>query len=236
MTPLAEHAAALFNLELSAEHEAAFARYADELLVWNERINLTAITDPDGVMIRHFLDSLTLMKVLELRPGLRVIDVGSGAGFPGLPLQIAYPQFAMTLLEATGKKVSFLQHMIDTLKLPNVQALKGRAEEIGQMQAHRATYDVAVARAVARLPILLEYLMPLVQVGGVCIAMKGKTAHSEVESSRHALTILGGRLDRIEAFQLPGVEETHYLVMVEKTAPTPTQYPRRSGLPSQQPL
>lgn len=236
MSPLAEYAAALFNLELSAEQEAAFARYADELLAWNERVNLTAITDPDGVVVRHFLDSLTLTKTLELHPGLRIIDVGSGAGFPGLPLQIVYPQFDMTLLEATGKKVSFLQHMIDTLNLPNVRALKGRAEEIGQTPAHRASYDVAVARAVARLPILLEYLMPLVQVGGVCIAMKGKTAHSEVESSRHALSTLGGRLDRIEAFQLPGVEETHYLVMVEKIAPTPAQYPRRSGLPSQHPL
>ncbi|MCC6614358.1 MAG: 16S rRNA (guanine(527)-N(7))-methyltransferase RsmG [Anaerolineae bacterium] len=236
MTALAEYAAELCQVTLSPEQEAAFARYADELIAWNERINLTAITDPASVTIRHFLDSLTLAPVLDLAAGQRVIDVGSGAGFPGLPLQIICPQLDMTLLEATGKKVTFLQHMIDTLKLPNARAVKGRAEEIGQLRAHRAVYDVAVARAVARLPILLEYLLPLVKVGGLCIAMKGKTAHDEAESSAHALSVLGGRLSRIEAFQLPDVEETHYLVLVEKVAPTPALYPRRPGLPSQQPL
>jgi len=236
MTALAEHAAELCQIELSAAEDAAFARYADELIAWNQRINLTAITDPTSMAIRHFLDSLTLAKVLDLRSDLRIIDVGSGAGFPGIPLQIVCPQLDMTLLEATGKKVTFLEHIIDTLKLPNARALKGRAEEIGRMREHRAAYDVAVARAVARLPILLEYLLPLVKIGGLCIAMKGKTAHDEAESSAHALSVLGGRLSRIEAFQLPDVEETHYLVLVEKVATTPALYPRRPGLPTQQPL
>jgi 16S rRNA (guanine527-N7)-methyltransferase len=147
-----------------------------------------------------------------------------------------FPELHMTLLEATGKKVAFLQHMIELLELPNVETLKARAEEAGQMSNQRAAYDLVLARAVARLPSLLEYLLPLAKVGGICIAMKGRTAAEEAADSTRALSVLGGKLQGIEAVNLPGIEETHYLVVVEKTAPTPALYPRRPGLPTQNPI
>jgi 16S rRNA (guanine527-N7)-methyltransferase len=224
--------AARFGVTLNADQEAQFALLADALVAWNAHTNLTAITDPEGVHVRHFLDSLTV----PVRPDDRVIDVGTGAGFPGLPLAIAYPTLRVTLLEATGKKIAFLEHVIGRLGLMNVVTLHARAEDAGQLSAHRAAYDLAVARAVARLPVLLEYLLPLVRVGGRCIAMKGVTAHEEAESARRALRTLGGKLIGIETVMLPGIDEPHHLVMVEKTAPTPAIYPRKPGTPSKNPL
>lgn len=231
MGRLADDAARL-GVTLNPDQEAQFERLAAALVEWNAHTNLTAITDPDGVHVRHFLDSLTV----PVRPDDRVIDVGTGAGFPGLPLAIAYPTLRVTLLEATGKKIAFLEHVIGLLGLTNAAALHARAEDAGQLPAHRAAYDLAVARAVARLPVLLEYLLPLVRVGGRCIAMKGVTAHEEAESARRALQTLGGKLIGIETVMLPGVDEPHYLVMVEKTAPTPAIYPRKPGTPSKKPL
>ena len=236
MSTLAELAAAHLHLVLTAEQEKAFDRYAAELIAWNARVNLTAILDPNEIRIRHFLDSLTIAAALDLPPGLRIIDVGTGAGFPGIPLQIVRPELRMTLLEATGKKVAYLQHMIDCLALSGASALKGRAEEIGQLVQHRQQYGLALARAVARLPVLLEYLLPLVRVGGQCVAMKGRTAHQELEDSDRALSQLGGRLNRVETFRLPGVEEDHHLIVVDKVASTSLLYPRRPGLPAQKPL
>ncbi len=236
MSTLAELAAAHLHLTLTADHEAAFDRYAAELAEWNARMNLTAIEEPDAIRVRHFLDSLTVAAALELTPGLRVIDVGSGAGFPGLPLQIVHPHLRMVLLEATGKKVAFLEHVIGVLGLVGAAALKGRAEEIGQLADHRQQYDLALARAVARLPVLLEYLLPLVRVGGRCVAMKGRTAQQELDDSGRALTQLGGRLSRVETFRLPGVDEDHHLIIIDKVAATSLLYPRRPGLPAQKPL
>ena len=161
MTTLAEQAAAVLDLRLSPEQEAQFDQYARELAVWNEHTNLTAIIDPDAVRLRHFLDSLTIIKAVPLAPGLRVIDVGTGAGFPGLPLRMVCPDIHLTLLEATGKKVAFLQHLIDLLMLENVTNVNARAEDAAHDHAQRAAYDVVVARAVARLPALLEYLLPV---------------------------------------------------------------------------
>jgi 16S rRNA (guanine527-N7)-methyltransferase len=224
--------AARFGVALSADQEAQFARLAEALLAWNAHTNLTAITEPEGVRVRHFLDSLTV----PVRPDERVIDVGTGAGFPGLPLAIAHPTAHITLLEATGKKIAFLEYVIGLLGLTNAAALHARAEEAGQHPDHRAAYDLAVARAVARLPTLLEYLLPLVRVGGRCIAMKGITAHEEAESAKRALRILGGRLISVETVSLPEIDEPHYLVIVEKTEPTSPAYPRRPGTPSKKPL
>jgi 16S rRNA (guanine527-N7)-methyltransferase len=236
MGTLADEAAAL-GLTLTQEQEAAFDIYARELADWNAHTNLTAITDPDGVRVRHFLDSLTVAKVAPMKANTRVIDVGTGAGFPGLPLKMVFPDIYVTLLEATGKKVSFLRHMCEAVGVTSgVEFLHARAEEAGQMPGQRATYDVVLARAVARLPSLLEYLLPLAKVGGRCIAMKGKTAQSEADESARALKILGGKLTQIEAVQLPGVDETHYLVVVEKVAATPGMYPRKPGVPTKSPL
>jgi 16S rRNA (guanine527-N7)-methyltransferase len=236
MSTLADEAAALLDLPLTPEQEAQFDLYTRDLAVWNEQVNLTAITDPDAVRVRHFLDSLTILKAVPLPPGVRVIDVGTGAGFPGVPLKIVRPDIQLTLLEATGKKVAFLHHLMELLKLENVRTVHARAEDAGHDPAHRAAYDVVAARAVARLPSLLEYLLPFAKVGGVCVAMKGRTAQPEAADSARALATLGGRLKSIETFHLPGIDEPHHLVVVEKIAPTPRDYPRKPGIPTKKPL
>lgn len=240
--------AASFGVELSPEHEAAFAVYTRELAAWNAHTNLTAITAPEEVRVRHFLDSLTVARIfsnppadqpdqpVQLPPGLRLADVGTGAGFPGLPLKIVFPQIALTLIEATGKKATFLRHICDLFHLENVHIVHARAEEAGQMPDLRGQFDGVLARAVARLPVLLEYLLPLARVGGLCVAMKGSTAQQEAADSARALRTLGGELARIETVSLPTVQEAHHLVIVRKTARTPPAYPRKPGLPTQKPL
>lgn len=233
---LGEHAAALFGIALAPEQLALFDVYRRELAAWNAHTNLTAITDPDEVMVRHYLDSLSVARAAQPRAGARLIDVGSGAGFPGLPLLIAFPGLEVTLLEATGKKIAFLEHVIAALGLAGAATLRARAEEAGQMPGQRAAYDLVLARAVARLPALLEYLLPLAKVGGRCVAMKGVTAAAEARDSARALKTLGGALRGIEAVALPGVADPHYLVIVDKVAPTPPAYPRRPGLPTRSPL
>ncbi|HVU10638.1 MAG TPA: 16S rRNA (guanine(527)-N(7))-methyltransferase RsmG [Phototrophicaceae bacterium] len=235
MATLIDEASA-FGLPLTPEQQAQFDLYARELAVWNEKINLTAITDFEAVRVRHFLDSLTILKAVPLTAGQRVIDVGTGAGFPGLPLRMVCPEIHLALLEATGKKIAFLQHMIDLLQLTDVTTINARAEDAAHDETQRATYDVVLARAVARLPSLLEYLLPFAKVGGLCVAMKGHSAREEADDSIHALTVLGGRIKSIETFHLPGVDEPHHLVIIEKIAPTPRDYPRKPGIPTRKPL
>jgi 16S rRNA (guanine527-N7)-methyltransferase len=234
--PLVEQAASLFNIALSPEQAEQFDLYARELADWNERINLTAITTPEGIRVKHFLDSLSILQVIRPYAGMRLIDVGTGAGFPGLPLKIVFPDLYLTLLEATGKKITFLNHVIQQLGLVGVDTLHARAEEAGQMRGRRATYDLVLARSVARMPTLAEYLLPLAKVGGRCIAMKGETAAAEAADSKRAFSLLGGHLVSIETIQLPGVADQHNLVIIDKHNSTPAAYPRKPGLPSQNPL
>lgn len=236
MEHLIAGARALLQLDLTPAQVAAFETYAAELRAWNERFNLTAITDPEGIQVKHFLDSLSLLTVLPANAAGRLIDVGTGAGFPGLPLKIMLPDLRLTLVEATGKKVTFCEAVAATLGLREVTVVKARAEEIGQDPAHRAQYDWAVARAVAPLPVLAEYLLPLVRVGGQAIAQKGQSAPAEVETAAAAVQRLGGRWAQTRPVALPGVAEARYLVVYDKVAATPPAYPRRVGVPSKTPL
>lgn len=227
------------HIQLTQEHLKALAVYQQALVEWNRRFNLTAITDDDGIQVRHFLDSFSC--VLALEPGERftgktVIDVGTGAGFPGLPLKLLCPGIKLTLLEATAKKVRFLEYVVAQLGLDNVIVQQGRAETFGQDRIHREHYDWALARAVADLPILAEYLLPLVKIGGRVLAQKGENAPAEVHRSEWTIQRLGGRVRRLVPVELRGLAETRYLVVLDKVAATPPQYPRRPGIPAKRPL
>jgi len=227
------------QIALKPEQLDALRRYQRLLVQWNERFNLTAITDDAGVQIRHFLDSISCLLALEPGErygGRRIIDVGTGAGFPGIPLKIMCPAIKLTLLEATAKKVQFLEHVIEMLELQDVVAIHGRAEDLGQDPQHREQYHWAIARAVADLPVLIEYLLPLVQVSGRVLAQKGESAPAETQRSEWALAQLGGQLRRLIPVDLRGIAETRYLVLLDKVAATPEKYPRRSGVPSKRPL
>ncbi|HID86934.1 MAG TPA: 16S rRNA (guanine(527)-N(7))-methyltransferase RsmG [Anaerolineae bacterium] len=224
------------GLKLTAKQLEAFQIYYQELMAWNQRVNLTAITDYEEVQIKHFLDSLTCLLALPSEESLSVVDVGTGAGFPGLPLKIVRPGWRVTLLESVGKKVAFLRHLVERLELEGVEVVKGRAEEVGHDPAHRAHYDVALARAVAELPVLVEYALPLCRVGGLFVAQKGARIEEEVEGARGAMEILGGRLKGVRALRLPTLDGPRHLVIMEKIAPTPERYPRRPGIPAKRPL
>jgi len=240
MKALAAEAHALLGLELDGGQMNAFEQLAIELTSWNQQRNLTTIIDPAGIRIKHFLDSLCCVLALRtagaVLPNLKVVDVGSGAGFPGLPLKIVFPALHMTMVEATRKKCEFIEHVVQLLQLKGVTVLHARAEEIGRTAAHRERYDWAIARAVAPLPALLEYLLPLVRIGGFCLAQKGSTAAAEAQQAGTALAVLGGRLAQLLPVELPGVVEPRFLVLVAKRAAAPAKYPRRAGLPAKRPL
>jgi 16S rRNA (guanine527-N7)-methyltransferase len=233
---LAQNVQELVGLRLGAAQLAAMERYERELLEWNTRVNLTAVRDSNGVQVKHFLDSLTCFLVLRDTPMDRVIDVGTGAGFPGLPLKIAFPTMQLTLADSVGKKVDFCRHVVGTLGLEGVAVIQERAEALGQMAEHREQYDWALARAVGAMPALVEYLLPLVRVGGRILAMKGESGPAEAQSAERAIRVLGGHLRQLVPVHLPGVAEERYLVVVDKVAATPANYPRRVGLPTKRPL
>ncbi len=236
MKELIQNARALLNISLTPAQIAAFEIYERELLDWNQRMNLTAIRDAPGVRIKHFLDSLTCLPAMQTRPMERVIDIGTGAGFPGLALKIMAPAMRLTLVESVGKKAEFCRHMVNILKLDDVTVLCERAESVGQMAAHRQGYDWALARAVAAMPVLMEYLLPLARVGGAVLAMKGESAPAEAHEAEYANRILGGRVRKLTPIALPGVADERYLVIVDKVAATPPGYPRRVGLATKKPL
>jgi 16S rRNA (guanine527-N7)-methyltransferase len=226
--------AAAWGLCLDQRQIEQFATYAAELHHWNQRINLTAISDEHEVAIRHFLDSLRCALSWGEPPD-SLVDVGAGAGFPGVPLKILRPQLRLTLIESVEKKAAFLRHIAAELGLSDVDIVVGRAETVGRDDAHREQYDVAVARAVAELRVLAEYCLPLCRVGGRFLAPKGAQSADELASAREAIDRLGGRIISVEEVDLPGIER-RALVVVEKVAPTPPQYPRAVGVPSKRPL
>lgn len=224
------------GIHLTSSQVKLFTTYESELLTWNEKINLTAIRDPEGIRTKHFLDSLSILVELKTPAPLRLIDVGTGAGFPGIPLKILLPSMHLTLVESVGKKASFCRHIAELLQLDNVEVITARAEDLGQNPLYREKFDWAVARAVASMPVLAEYLLPLVRIGGAILAQKGESAHAEVQSAEKAIRILGGTLRKIASVTLPGIAEERFLVIMDKKAATPPQYPRRAGLPQKKPL
>lgn len=237
MQQLVDGARAL-RIDLSPAHLAAFRTYYDELILWNQRVNLTSITEFPEVQIQHFLDSLAGLLILEPKwaPGLCLIDIGTGAGFPGVPLKMVRPEIRLALLESTRKKAAFLRHLVSVLGLEGTEVLEGRAEEIGRRSESREAYDAAVSRAVAELRVLLELAVPLLRVGGLFVAYKGKDIGEELRMAEKALDTLHGRVVEVRPVQLPGLEEPRHLIAIEKIAPTPDKYPRRPGMPAKRPL
>ncbi len=232
-----QNARQLLGLQLSREQIASFKLLEDELLEWNDRFNLTAIRDKEGIETKHFLDSLTCLMALDLNAAPRsLIDVGTGAGFPGIPLKLMLPNMRLTLVESIQKKAGFCTHVVEKLGLRQVQILPERAEDVGQDPAHRESYDLATARAVAAMPTLVEYLLPLVRIGGLVIMQKGESAQLEALKSEKVIQRLGGKIRVILPVVLPGVADERYLVVLEKVARTSAEYPRRTGLPAKQPL
>jgi 16S rRNA (guanine527-N7)-methyltransferase len=210
-------------------------------VAWNLRFNLTSITGYEEVQTRHFVDSLSVLRLDTVRralgaPATRAIDVGSGAGFPGIPLKIACPAFQLTLLEATGKKARFLAHIVDRLALADTCAVKARAETLAHDPAHRAHYAVAFTRAVADTAVLAEYTLPFLSVGGWLVALKGKDAAAEAQAAASAIGSLGGVIRQVVPAGVPGLPAEHALVVVQKVMPTSEKYPRRPGMPAKRPL
>jgi 16S rRNA (guanine527-N7)-methyltransferase len=224
------------KIKLTPRQLVAFQRYEQELLDWNEKMNLTAIRDVEGIRTKHFLDSLTCSLAFRGRPPTSLIDVGTGAGFPGIPLKILYPEIQLTLVDSVGKKIEFCKHIVKTLELERVDFVTTRAEELGQIGGRRERHEWAVARAVANLAILVEYLLPLVKIGGGVVCQKGESGPAEAQAGERAMKVLGGRLHQLVPLHLPGVAEDRYLVVIDKVAATPPNYPRRVGMPSKNPL
>ena len=232
------------GITLDAGQLAQFEQYYRELVTWNDRFNLTAITGYEEVQVKHFLDSLVALPLIAAHLGeplpltrpLRLLDVGTGAGFPGIPLKIVAPQLQVTLMDGTGKKVIFLREVVATLGLQGVEVVQGRAEEMGNDPDFRGRFDLVTARAVAALNTLVEYLLPLVRRDGLAVIYKGASAPQEVAEARKAIDLLGGEVVQLAPVQVPFLAEQRYILLIKKPRATPDRYPRGQGLPRKKPL
>ena len=231
---LIKHAKTIFDIEIPTFESTLLSTYANEMLEWPS--NLTAITNPKEIEIRHFLDSLSLLHYFNFPSNATIADIGTGAGFPSMVLKIIRPDLDITLIESVKKKTAFLEHLKDKLGIDNVNILPLRAETVGQDPTHRGQYDWVTARAVAKLPTLIEYMLPLCKIGGYCIAMKGSSALAELRQAEDAIEVLGGKFATLHTVQLPEVNEPHMLVVIEKIRPTPSAFPRREGIPTKRPI
>ena len=226
--------ARMINVKLTEEQVEDFFKYMNLLLEWNEKINLTAITDVDDIILKHFIDSMTVLKYIEKDKS--IIDVGTGAGFPGIPIAIMREDVKITLLDSLNKRINFLNEVCSELKINNIETIHGRAEEAGQNKQYREKYDIAVSRAVANMTTLSEYLIPFVKVGGICICMKGSEIDHELEQAKFAIKELGGKIEKVEKFNLPDSDIERNIVIIKKIKPTPNRYPRKAGMPSKMPI
>ena len=224
------------DIELTQDQKHKFSLYKDLLGEWNQKINITAITEDEEVDIKHFLDSLTPM-VTDLFSGNKsVIDIGTGGGFPGVPLKIINPDLKVTLLDSLNKRIIFLDEVIAQLGLKNIVAIHGSAEELGITPQYREQYNICISRAVASLSLLSEYCIPFVKVGGHFISMKGPEVDEEIEESKRAISLLGGRIVQKKIITIPESDIVHSLIIIEKIKSTPSKYPRGGGKPKKNPL
>jgi len=228
------------GIELNARQVRQFELYYQELIEWNKKINLTAITDYFSVQVKHFLDSLTIALALSEeeveRPDFNIIDIGTGAGFPGIPLKILLPQPRLVLIEPTTKKTVFLQHIVRKLELENMEVLNRRAEDAAHLPLYREQFALVLSRAVASLPTLVELTLPFCQIGGRFVAQKKGEIDQEINGAKEAICVLGGKLDQIKKIELDEFNEERYLVIIDKIYPTPNKYPRRPGVPKRRPI
>lgn len=222
------------KLELTDNQIKNFYDFMNLLIEKNKVMNLTGITEPKEVILKHFIDSLTILKYIDKNS--TVIDVGTGAGFPGLPLKIADESLEMTLLDSLNKRINFLNEVIENTQLENIDTIHGRAEDFGKDIKYREKYDVVTSRAVASLNILLEYMLPFVKIGGKCICMKGSNCDDEIENAKNAVKVLGGKIEKIEKFNLPNSDNNRTILIIKKVKKTDRQYPRNAGIPTKKPL
>jgi len=231
--------AAQLGIELDSVQAGQFESHLRQMLAWNARAGLTRVTDPDEVQARHFVDSLSITECLpsdSLGPGTSLIDVGSGAGLPGVPLKIAFPSASLALLEANGKKAAFLQGLVGALGLEDAGVVQARAEDAGRRQDLRERFDLVVSRAVAPLEVLVELTLPLCRVGGVVVAQKGEDVKAELDSASNGIELLGGGNTRVCTITPPGSPMARSLVVIDKVSATPGRFPRRPGIPAKRPL
>lgn len=224
------------NITLTSDEQDKFIKYKELLVEWNEKINITAITDEKEIDIKHFLDSITPIVTNLFQGEKKVIDIGTGGGFPGLPLKILNPKLKVTLLDSLNKRITFLNEVIKSLELNEIEAIHGRAEELARKAEYREKYDVCVSRAVASLNTLSEYCLPFVKKDGYFISMKGPEVEEELEDAKKAIDKLGGKIIKIEKIQIPKSEIYHSLIIIKKISETSTKYPRGGGKPKKNPL
>ncbi|WP_053369043.1 16S rRNA (guanine(527)-N(7))-methyltransferase RsmG [Bacillus sp. FJAT-27245] len=224
------------GISLSSAQLGQFETYFKTLVEWNEKMNLTAITDRDEVYLKHFYDSLSAAFYFDFSGTLTLCDVGAGAGFPSIPLKIAFPSLNVTIVDSLNKRITFLNHLAKALELDNVHFIHDRAETFGTKPEHREGYDIVTARAVARLSVLSELCLPLVKQGGHFIALKAANAKEELEDAKKAITVLGGKTYETNTFSLPLEESERSIIVIKKEKPTPKKYPRKPGTPAKSPI
>lgn len=224
------------GLNLSLKQREQFDKYYELLVEWNKVMNLTGITEYDEVNLKHFIDSLSVVRVVDMKSVKRVIDVGTGAGFPGIPLKIAFPDTEILLLDSLNKRVKFLNEVITTLGLENITAIHGRAEDIAKNKSYREQFDLCVSRAVANLSTLCEYSLPFLWISGSFVSYKGEYSENEIKQAEKAVDILGGKISKIDRFKLPGTDMGRSLIKIDKVKKTPGKYPRKAGIPAKEPI
>lgn len=224
----------ILGVRFSVEQIEQFYKYMNLLIEWNEKMNLTAITEPKEIILKHFIDSITILKYID--DNSKLVDVGTGAGFPGVPLSIMNPTLKITLVDSLNKRLIFLEEVVKELNLKNIEIVHARAEEFGQNKNYREKFDVATSRAVANLATLSEYLVPLVKIDGKIISMKASNAKEEINDAKKAIEVLGGKIEKIEEFDLPESDIGRTIIIIDKNKCTPAKYPRKAGTPAKEPI